>query len=47
LSLTGQKKIVGDDERAGGEVAIKDVKSGKQRRVKRGDFANALQNRER
>ena len=38
--------IVGDDERARGEVAIKDMKSGEQRSVKRADVANELQNRE-
>jgi histidyl-tRNA synthetase len=35
--------IVGDDERARGEVAIKDMKSGEQRSVKREDVAKALQ----
>jgi histidyl-tRNA synthetase len=39
--------IVGDDERARGEVAIKDLKSGEQRSVKRVDVASELQNRER
>src|SRR5258706_10928627 len=39
--------IAGDDERARGEVAIKDMKSGEQRSVKRGEVAEALQNRER
>ncbi len=39
--------IVGDDERARGEVAIKDLGSGQQRSVKREDVGNALQNRER
>jgi histidyl-tRNA synthetase len=39
--------IVGDDERARGEVAIKDMKSGEQRSVKRDEVAKALQNRER
>ena len=39
--------IVGDDERARGEVAIKDMKSGEQQSIKRDDVANALQNRER
>jgi histidyl-tRNA synthetase len=34
--------IVGDDERARGEVAIKDMKSGEQRSVKRGDVATAV-----
>src|SRR5260370_27172646 len=34
--------IVGDDERARGEVAIKEMKSGEQRSVKREDVANAL-----
>ena len=37
--------IVGDDERARGEVAIKDMESGEQRSVKRGEVASALQNR--
>ncbi len=39
--------IVGDDERARGEVAIKNMESGEQRSMKREDVANALQNRER
>jgi histidyl-tRNA synthetase len=39
--------IVGEDERARGEVAIKDLRSGEQRSVKRSEVANALQNRER
>lgn len=39
--------IVGDDERARGEVAIKDMKSGEQRSVQRSEVASALQNRER
>jgi histidyl-tRNA synthetase len=39
--------IVGDDERARGEVAIKDMKSGEQRSVKRAEVAGALQNPER
>jgi histidyl-tRNA synthetase len=39
--------IIGDDERAKGEVAIKDMKSGEQRLVKRGEVASSLQNRER
>ena len=39
--------IIGDDENARGEVAIKDMKSGEQRSVKRGEIAAALQNRER
>ncbi|HVS21629.1 MAG TPA: ATP phosphoribosyltransferase regulatory subunit, partial [Pyrinomonadaceae bacterium] len=34
--------IVGDDERARGEVAIKDMKSGEQRSVKRSEIVNAL-----
>src|SRR5712691_1006882 len=34
--------IVGDDERARGEVAIKDMKSGEQRSVKRGDVGAAI-----
>jgi histidyl-tRNA synthetase len=36
--------IIGDDERGRGEVAIKDMKSGEQRSVKRDEVANALQN---
>jgi histidyl-tRNA synthetase len=39
--------ILGDDERARGEVAIKDLRSGEQRSVKRTEVAEALQNRER
>jgi histidyl-tRNA synthetase len=39
--------IVGDDERARGEVAIKDLRSGEQRSLKRAEVASALQNRER
>jgi histidyl-tRNA synthetase len=35
--------IIGDDERARGEVAIKDMKSGEQRSVKRGDVAKTIQ----
>jgi histidyl-tRNA synthetase len=38
--------IVGDDERARGEVAVKDMKSGEQRSVKRGDVADAIRTRE-
>jgi histidyl-tRNA synthetase len=34
--------IVGDDERARGEVAIKDMKSGEQRSVKRAEVASAI-----
>jgi histidyl-tRNA synthetase len=34
--------IVGDDERARGEIAIKDMKSGEQRSVKRGDVGAAI-----
>ncbi|MDX6446352.1 MAG: histidyl-tRNA synthetase [Blastocatellia bacterium] len=34
--------IVGDDERARGEVAIKDLESGEQRSVKRADAATAI-----
>ena len=37
--------IVGEDERARGEVAIKNLKSGEQRSVKRSDVASAVQNR--
>jgi len=33
----GTKKIIGDDERARGEVAIKDMRTGEQRSVKRED----------
>jgi histidyl-tRNA synthetase len=39
--------IVGDDERAREEVAIKDLRSGEQRSLKRSEVAKALQNRER
>jgi histidyl-tRNA synthetase len=39
--------IIGEDERARGEVAIKDMKSGEQRSVKRSDVASAISNRER
>jgi histidyl-tRNA synthetase len=39
--------IVGDDERARGEVAIKDMESGEQRSVRRAEVASAFQNRER
>ena len=39
--------IIGDDERAREEVAIKDMKSGEQRSVKRAHVAIALQNPER
>lgn len=39
--------IVGEDERARGEVAIKNMNSGEQRSVKRSDVAHELQNRER
>src|ERR1041385_6084757 len=39
--------IIGDDERARGEVAIKDMRSGEQRSVKRSEVKTALQNRER
>jgi histidyl-tRNA synthetase len=35
--------IVGDDERARGEVAIKNLESGDQRSVKRADAASAVQ----
>jgi histidyl-tRNA synthetase len=38
--------IVGDDERARGEVALKNLRSGEQRSVKRAEVASALQNRE-
>jgi histidyl-tRNA synthetase len=34
--------IVGDDERARGEVAIKDLRSGEQRSVKRSDVVEAI-----
>src|SRR5437762_4232997 len=36
--------IIGDDERARGEVAIKDMRSGEQRSVMRADVAAELQN---
>jgi histidyl-tRNA synthetase len=39
--------VVGEDERLHGEVAIKDMRSGEQRSVKRSDVANAVQNRSR
>jgi len=39
--------IAGDDERARGEVAIKDMRSGEQRSEKRSEVARELQNRER
>lgn len=39
--------IIGDDERLRGEVAIKDMRSGEQRSVKRSEAAAALQNPER
>jgi histidyl-tRNA synthetase len=39
--------IVGEDERARGEVAIKDMRSGEQQSIKRADVAAELQNRER
>jgi histidyl-tRNA synthetase len=39
--------IVGDNERARGEVAIKDLRSGEQRSVKRVEVGSSLQNRER
>ena len=39
--------IIGDDERAHGEVAIKDMLSGEQRSVKRDSVASELQNRSR
>ncbi|HXI22269.1 MAG TPA: histidine--tRNA ligase [Pyrinomonadaceae bacterium] len=38
--------IIGDDERAKGEVAIKDMRSGDQRTVNRSDVTTAIQNRE-
>jgi histidyl-tRNA synthetase len=38
--------ILGDDERARGEVAIKDLRSGEQRSVKRDEVASGVQNRE-
>jgi histidyl-tRNA synthetase len=34
--------IVGEDERARGEVAIKDLRSGEQRSVKRSEVASAI-----
>jgi histidyl-tRNA synthetase len=37
--------IIGDDERGRGEVAIKDMKSGEQRSVKREEVAEGLENR--
>jgi histidyl-tRNA synthetase len=37
--------IVGDDERARGEVAIKDMRSGEQRSVKRAEVAVAIRDR--
>ena len=36
--------IIGEDERLRGEAAIKDMRSGEQRSVKRGEVASALQN---
>jgi len=39
--------ILGDDERARGEVAIKDMRSGEQESAKRGEVASAVQNRSR
>jgi histidyl-tRNA synthetase len=39
--------LIGDDERARGEVAIKNMNSGEQRSVKRSDIKGELQNRER
>jgi len=41
-----QVAIIGDDERARGEVAIKNMNSGEQRSVKRADVKGELQNRE-
>ena len=41
-----QVAIIGDDERARGEVAIKNMNSGEQRSVKRSDVKGELQNRE-
>jgi histidyl-tRNA synthetase len=38
--------IVGDDERGRGEVAIKDMRSGEQRTVKRAEVAAAMRDRE-
>jgi hypothetical protein len=43
LSLTGQMAIVGDDERARGEIAIKDMRSGEQRSVKSDALVNELE----
>jgi histidyl-tRNA synthetase len=34
--------LIGDDERARGEVSIKDLKTGEQRSVKRADVAEAI-----
>ena len=34
--------VIGDDERARGEVAIKDMKTGEQQAVKRGNAADAV-----
>ena len=39
--------VIGDDERARGEVAIKDMRSGEQRSVKRAEVAGLVRNRER
>ena len=39
--------IIGDDERAKGEVAIKNMKTGEQRSVKRKEVASAIKNRSR
>src|ERR1043166_5156796 len=36
--------IIGDDERAKGEIAIKDMRSGEQQNVKRNDVATTIQN---
>jgi histidyl-tRNA synthetase len=36
--------IIGEDERLKGEVAIKDMRSGEQRNVKRGDAATVARN---
>lgn len=38
--------IIGDDERAKGEVAIKDMRSGDQRNVARSDVTTAIENRD-
>jgi len=38
--------IIGDDERARGEVAIKDMRSGEQRSVRREEVANTIRGRE-